>query len=225
VADILSITVALLAISQLFIKTEGWSKTMKLLCLIVLGAISILIISFGNSSPAFVNAISENSVAPIESRPTDTSPTEKPQVVATAVITNPPANPTTTQKAQTAAPATDGQPYNINRSDKVGNFQRGKHYPYICDPEIKNCLGFTMRFSYQLSEGHYVKNGWLVCVRENGKDWVQVAEITINEGEEKEFTIRFDRAISFTEIVVQRPVDYNGYINTDSLSIYDIVYN
>lgn len=223
-ADILSITVALLAISQLFIKIEGWSKTMKLLCLIVLGAISILIISFGNSTPAFVNAVSENSVAPIESRPTDTSPTEKPQVVATAEITNTPVNPTTVPSAPTSNVNSSGQLYNIYRSDKVLDLQRGKHYPYICNPEIKNCLGFTMRFSYQLAQGHYEKNVWLVCVRENGKNWVQVDEITINEGEEKEFTIRFDRAISFTEIVVQRPVDYNGYINTDSLSIYDVVY-
>ena len=82
-----------------------------------------------------------------------------------------------------------------------------------------------MKFSYQLPEGNYVKNVWLVCVRENGDGWVQVGEITINEGEEKEFKIRFDRVISFTEIVIQRPIDYNDYVHTDSLSIYDIIYN
>jgi hypothetical protein len=75
-----------------------------------------------------------------------------------------------------------------------------------------------------LQGGNYVKNVWLVCVRENGDEWVQVGEIIINEGEEKEFEIRFDRVISFTEIVIQRPIDYNGYMHTDNLSIFNIIY-
>lgn len=231
--DIIAILVGLLAIVQFFVKTDNWTFAKRLSALIILGALSILIFSFNSNSATVVSAFSDYSAA-LDNNSANESNYVAPQETAipsnvqtssnSTVNTNPPATATSTQKVQENPTVSNDQPYSIYRSDKVLSLKRGKHYPYICDPEIKNCLGFTMKFSYQLSEGHYVKNVWLVCVRENGKDWVQVGEITINEGEEKEFVIRFDRAISFTEIVIQRPIDYNGYINTDTLSIYDVVY-
>ncbi len=118
----------------------------------------------------------------------------------------------------------DGQTYNIYRSSKVLNMKRGKHYPYICDPGIENCLGFTMKFRYDLPEGDYVKNDWEVWIRENGDTWVQVDEIEVNEGEQKEYVIKFNRPITFTEIAVQHPIDYNGYMHTDSLTVSNILH-
>ena len=223
--NVFAIFVGLIAIVQFCIKDPvRWTFPRRLSVLIILGAISVLIFLFSNDTTPIASAISENNVAAIQNNHTIPY-TSKPQETETTVVTNPPTSTTATPKVQTTSSVTDGQPYNIDRSDKVVSLKRGKHYPYICNPEIKNCLGFTMRFCYQLQGGNYAKNVWLVCVRENGDEWVQVDEITINEGEEKDFSIQFDRAISFTEIVVQRPIDYNNYMHTDSLSVFNIIYN
>ncbi len=223
--DVFATLVGLIAIVQFLIKTETWSPPKRITTLIVLGAISVLIFSFKDSVALMGSAAPNNNVAAITNTTTNESYYNSSQNLEPAVITNAPVSPTQTPQEQTVSTGSSSTPYNIYRSSKVLELKRGKHYPYICDPEIKNCLGFTMKFSYQLPEGNYVKNVWLVCVRENGDGWVQVGEITINEGEEKEFKIRFDRAISFSEIVIQRPIDYNDYMHTDSLSIYDIIYS
>lgn len=129
------------------------------------------------------------------------------------------------RNAQTTAdPLDDGQTYNIYRSSKVLQMKRGKHYPYICDPEIVDCLGFTMEFSYNVPDGNYVKNIWEVWLRENGNSWIMVGTIAVNEGETKEYAINLSRPITFSEIAVQHPIDYNNYTFTDSLTISNIQY-
>jgi len=223
--EVFSLLVGLLAIFLFLKKTDDWTTPKRVTALIVLGGISLLIFSFRNSVAVMSSPNSNANAAAIEyTTPNEINSTS---LQGTEYITSTPpfASPTQGQPGQVDTTPDNSLPYSIHRSDKVLDLKRGKHYPYICDPEIKNCLGFTMKFSYLLPEGHYVKNVWLVCVRENGDNWVQVDEITINEGEEKEFTIRFDRVISFSEIVIQRPIDYNNYMHTDSLSIYNIIYN
>lgn len=223
--EVLSILVILIAILQFFAPTAKWKPPAKILSFIGLVTLSIFIFSNKDSFYLEEHKTLNGYGTAIQNTSPDEFNYNVSQTLAPAAATNPPPSLSQTQQVQAESTSSGSTPYNIYRSSKVLNLKRGKHYPYICDPEIKNCLGFTMKFSYQLPEGNYVKNVWLVCVRENGDGWVQVGEITINEGEEKEFKIRFDRVISFTEIVIQRPIDYNDYMHTDSLSIYDIIYN
>lgn len=124
----------------------------------------------------------------------------------------------------TADPLDGGQTYNIYRSSKVLQMKRGKHYPYIVNPEIVDCLGFTMEFSYNVPDGNYVKNIWEVWLRENGNSWIMVGTIAVNEGETKEYVINFSRPITFSEIAIQHPIDYNNYSFTDNLTISNIQY-
>ncbi len=222
--EVLSILVVFLAILQFFIPpSPSWGTPKKVITFIILLAVSFFIFSYRDSFYLEKHNAPDENVAAVVNTSSNESYNAAPQSIEQTALANPPVNPTQTPFTQSDN-SSSSQPYSIYRSDKVLELKRGKHYPYICNPEIKNCLGFTMKFSYNLPEGNYVKNVWLVCVRENGDNWVQVGEITINEGEEKEFTIRFDRAISFSEIVIQRPIDYNDYMHTDNLSIYNIIY-
>ena len=223
--NVFAIFVGLISIVQFcIVDPVGWTFPKRLATLIILGAVSVLLVLYGNVSTPIASASSENEVAIIQSYDTNASNASLQQDTNAKAVSTPTASSTATPKLMTASSVTNEQPYNIYRSDKVVSLKRGKHYPYICNPGIKNCLGFTMKFSYLLQGGNYVKNVWLVCVRENGDEWVQVGEIIINEGEEEEFEIRFDRVISFTEIVIQRPIDYTGYMHTDNLSIFNIIY-
>ena len=132
---------------------------------------------------------------------------------------------TDTQRSTSkSSPVADDQTYSIIRSSKVLSMKQGDHYPYLCNPAIEDCLGFTMTFSYNVPAGDYVKNTWSVWIRVNGDTWTQVGEISVNEGEQKVQVIRFDRAYTFTEIAVQHPTDYNDFAFTDALSITDIVH-
>jgi len=107
----------------------------------------------------------------------------------------------------------DGQTYAFDWSDSARSMKAVQGYTYIATPEIKNCLGFTLTFEYELSEGTIHNDSWSFWVRENGTDWVYICDILITEGVEHTEDIVFDRPITFSEIILQpqKQYDYFSY--------------
>lgn len=85
---------------------------------------------------------------------------------------------------------------------------------YQITPMVTNCSGFTLAFKSDLTSGDIIGDQWSVWVRENGTDWVYIQDISLQNDEECTSKIVFDREISFSEVAVQPPKQYNPYSNT-----------
>lgn len=96
---------------------------------------------------------------------------------------------------------------------------------YQVTPMVMNCSGFTLAFKSVVTSGDIIGDQWSVWVRENGTDWVYIQDITLQNDLECSSSIIFDRAISFSEIAVQPPKQYNPFSNTVNCEITNLVMN
>jgi len=118
----------------------------------------------------------------------------------------------------------DGQAYSFDWSSSARNMKVVQGYTYIATPEIRNCDGFTLNFGYDLTEGKINGSNWSVWVRENGTDWVFIQDIDVVEDTSLDYEIVFDRPISFTEIIVQPPKQYDYFSCTNWYDVKNIVF-
>lgn len=96
---------------------------------------------------------------------------------------------------------------------------------YQITPMVTGCTGFTLFYTSVLTSGDIIGDQWSVWVRENGTDWVYVQDITLQDGIETKNNIRFDEAISFSEVAVQPPKQYNEFSNTIYCEISNLVFD
>lgn len=94
---------------------------------------------------------------------------------------------------------------------------------YQVTPMVTNCYGFTLTFKSVLTNGDIIGDQWSVWVRENGTDWVYIQDITLQNDSECTYDIFFEREISFSEIAVQPPKQYNPYSNTVNCKITNLI--
>ncbi len=105
----------------------------------------------------------------------------------------------------------NGRTYSFDWSDTARNMKTVHGYTYIATPEIPDCLGFTLMFGYDLNSGKIAGTNWSVWVRENGDTWVFVCDIDATDGDYENHEITFDRPITFNELIVQAPKEYNQF--------------
>jgi hypothetical protein len=118
----------------------------------------------------------------------------------------------------------NGQTYNFDWSDSPRNMKTVHGYTYIASPAIPNCLGFTLMFGYDLNSGKITGTNWSVWVRENGDTWVFVGDITATAGNYENYDITFDRPITFSELIVQAPKEYNNFSASISYDVTNLVF-
>lgn len=94
---------------------------------------------------------------------------------------------------------------------------------YQITPIVKNCHGFTLTFKSVLTNGEIVGDQWSVWVRENGTDWVYIQDITLQNAVECRYDVVFEREISFSEVAVQPPKQYNPYSNSVNCKITNLI--
>ena len=118
----------------------------------------------------------------------------------------------------------DGKTYSFNWSDTARNMKTVHGYTYVATPEVRHCLGFTLMFGYDLNSGKITGKNWSVWVRENGDTWVFVGDISATEGDYEYHDIVFDQPITFSELIVQAPKEYNQFSASISYDVTNLVF-
>jgi hypothetical protein len=119
----------------------------------------------------------------------------------------------------------NGKTYSLSWSDTARNMKTVRGYTYVSTPEIRHCLGFTLMFGYDLNSGKIAGKNWSVWIRENGDTWVLVGNIPVTEGDYEYHDLLFDRPITFNEIIVQAPKEYNQFSASLSYDVTNIIFD
>ena len=119
----------------------------------------------------------------------------------------------------------DGQTYSFEKSQSARSLKNVMGHPLIATPSVENCLGFTLTYGYELSEGKINGTNWSVWLLKTEDEWVFLGDIEVTEGVYGDYPFTFDEPISFYQLIVQPPAQYDSFSYGNAYTVSDIVHS
>ena len=101
----------------------------------------------------------------------------------------------------------NGQTYSFEWAASPRVLKDSIAHMYIADPTIRNCMGFTLNFIYEKTDGTH-KGDWVLWVLDTEGIWYSFPSLAAEDGVETYYNIEFDYPVNVAEFVMQPVNEY-----------------
>lgn len=97
-------------------------------------------------------------------------------------------------------------------------------YMYIATPSIENCLGLTLDFQYETSEGSH-SGAWVFWVHQTNGKWISFPDLHPEDKETITYDFTFDGPVDIDEIVMQPINEYKQFTFYTYYNIRNLIFD